>query len=145
MSEWKGLPDGFEPIQGTHYGFIYHIRNNVTGKRYIGSKQFFSHVKETRKSDPKFGKKVYKPSKWESYKSSNEKVAGWADEDITKTILMICGGKFELQYAECKALIDSKALLDDNFENYMLSSFMLGRPPASMRFDSLEEKYTNAK
>ena len=141
MSEWKGLTIGFEPELGKDYGFIYHIRNVVTGQRYIGSKQFFSHVKETKKSSPKFGKKVYKESNWRKYQSSNDKFKEMDPNDLVKTVIKIVDSKFMLTYEECRILIESKALLDDNYENYMLSSFLLGRAPAKNRFNSLEEKY----
>lgn len=132
MSEhnWIGL-EGFEPDPKKHFGFIYLITNK-NGQKYIGSKQFWSKRKESKKSDPKYGKFVVKESKWKMYQSSNKIVQGWASEEIEKKVICICGSKFELSYREIEALIKTKALLREDFENYMMGSNTIGRPPTYM-------------
>lgn len=76
-SHWHSLADLSEI--SNLFGFVYLIRNKVTGQLYIGKKQFWSerHLKvEGRKNR----KKVLSPSKWEKYTGS----CTYLNDDIKK-------------------------------------------------------------
>lgn len=89
----------------TAFGFVYAIRNKLTGQTYIGKKQFWSVTRKAVK-----GKKrrqvITKESDWKTYCSSSNSVA----EDIRKysesnfefLILSLHKTKSELSYAETK-------------------------------------------
>ena len=46
----------------THFGFVYLITNNVTGRMYVGKKQYYSYVK----------KKKNKELDWKNYTGSSK-------------------------------------------------------------------------
>lgn len=116
-------------------GFIYRIDNTRTGQYYIGKKSFWSRVKETKKSSPKYGKRVTKESNWRIYQSSNAEVQGWAISDCEYSVLYLCGSKYELAYREVQSLMECQALRDSNALNVMLGSNSIGRCPESFKIN----------
>lgn len=99
-------------------GFIYQITNLITGKKYIGRKNMTStRRKQVKlKSDPtrKKTKLVTKPSDWESYTSSSDKlnadIAQLGKENFRFEILSAHKSKSELNYAEVYQLVTRGAL-----------------------------------
>jgi hypothetical protein len=94
------------PVEGD-YGFVYEIINNVTGKKYIGKKFFWS-----RKTKQVKGKKkrYLAESDWKEYYGSNEEllkdVKELGQDKFTRTILKLCKSKGECSYFEAKFQFD---------------------------------------
>ncbi|MFQ2266828.1 hypothetical protein ACK321_12260 [Aeromonas hydrophila] len=122
-----------EAVLRDYEGFIYRIDNTRTGQYYIGKKSFWSRVKETKKSSPKYGKRVTKESNWKDYQSSNAEVQGWAISDCEHSVLYLCGSKYELAYREVQSLIECQALRDPVCMNQMMGSARIGRCPSSFK------------
>ncbi|WP_139737517.1 hypothetical protein [Aeromonas caviae] len=116
-----------------YYGFIYKLTNIKTGEWYIGSKQFWSHRKETKKSSQKYGKRVKKESDWRAYQSSSAIVSVWHSEDVLCEVLYLTSSKYEHSYREIQALIESEALRDEKSLNVMLGSKSIGRCPKDFK------------
>lgn len=124
---WIGL-DQMEPEPGIE-GFVYLIKNKVTGEWYIGKKSFWSRVTEKRKSDPKYGKRVTKESDWRTYQSSSDVVSSWPIEDIEKVCLKVCRSKYEVSYWELFYLFKLEGLRKPKCLNYMAGSQTIGKCP----------------
>jgi len=122
------------------YGFIYKLTNIKTGEWYIGSKQLWSHRKETKKSSPKFGKKVKKESDWRTYQSSSAIVSVWPSDDVLCEVLYHTSSKYEHTYREIQALIESHALRDEKSLNVMLGSKSIGRCPRDFKINTISIK-----
>lgn len=116
-----------------YYGFIYKLTNIKTGEWYIGSKQFWSHRKETKKSSQKYGKRVKKESDWRAYQSSSAIVSVWHSEDVLCEVLYLTSSKYEHSYREIQALIESHALREEKSLNVMLGSKSIGRCPKDFK------------
>ena len=57
--------------KGSHYGFVYIITNNITKRKYIGKKFFWS----TKRKQVNKKRKTYKvESDWQEYWSSSEEL-----------------------------------------------------------------------
>ena len=119
------------------FGFIYKITNGKTDEYYIGKKQVVSIRKR------KFGKKeiatledkrmkkyemVHKESDWKTYRSSNETVKGWFDDNekllqennrdkindrLSLEILSFCSNKKSLTYYELQEQFAHDVLGDE--------------------------------
>ncbi|WP_349918212.1 hypothetical protein [Aeromonas veronii] len=124
-----------ESIISNYIGFIYKLTNTKTGEWYIGSKNFYSHRKETKKSSPKYGKKVKKESDWKTYQSSSVVVSQWPSEDVLCEVLYLCMSKYEMAYRETQALMECEALRDRLSLNVMLGSKSIGRCPESFKIN----------
>lgn len=127
---WKGL-EQFEP-EPSYEGFVYIIKRISTGEWYLGKKSFWSRVKETKKSSPKFEKKVTKESNWKIYQSSSDVVSKWPEDDIEKVCLRICKSKYELSYYELFYLFKTEGLRKTLCLNYMAGSSTIGKCPDYM-------------
>ncbi|MCR6739090.1 hypothetical protein NVV56_09325 [Aeromonas dhakensis] len=116
-------------------GFVYRLTNIKTGQWYIGVKNRYSLRKETKKSSPKYGKKVKKESDWKTYQSSSVIASQWPIEDVHCEVLYLCSSKYEMAYREIQALIESNALRDRQSLNVMLGSKSIGRCPESFKIN----------
>lgn len=83
------------------FGFIYEIKNNNTGRRYIGRKQI--HLKRNTIRDA-----------WQTYTGSsaelNADIKMLGEGRFTFTILRLCSGKAELTYMEEKTQYERDVL-----------------------------------
>lgn len=122
-----------ESTINNYTGFIYKLTNIKTMEWYIGSKNFYSHRKETKKSSLKFGKRVKKESDWKVYQSSSVIVSQWPSDDIQCEVLYLCITKYEMAYREIQALMESEALRDHMSLNMMLGNKSIGRCPESFK------------
>lgn len=122
MWVYKGKPFTQAEYQNGMHSFVYCIKNNKTGRKYIGKKNF---------SARRDGK--YQFSNWETYQSSNKVVQQW--DDVQKVIVAVCYCAFESSYIEAALIIKSKALLSHEYENYMLGGVSIGACPNYMRVD----------
>ena len=95
------------------FGFIYMITNNITGRKYIGKKQFIS--KRSKKVKGKKNRTHFiKPSDWQSYWGSCEeliediKILG--EENFTREIIRLCNTKRDLTFGEIELQIKNDVL-----------------------------------
>lgn len=117
MTEWLYNGVIFTPPDPNPYeGFIYLIENNLTRKKYIGQKHFW-----TRRKNKSHGKKITKESDWKEYYSSSEElmeeVIKQGKENFTRTILHLCIYKKQMTFLEQKEQWDRNVLLSDDYYN----------------------------
>jgi hypothetical protein len=101
-----------------NYGFVYVITNQVTNKKYIGKKFFYS----SRTKQVKGKKKRLKvPSDWQTYFGSNEELKKdvniHGQEMFHREIIHLCKSKGECGYLEAKEQFVQGALESDKFYN----------------------------
>ena len=105
-----------------HYGFIYEIHNQTSGKKYIGRK-FFTRAKTVQVKGKK--KKTRGDSGWENYWGSNKELLIDIDllgkDNFTRTIIKLCTTRSECSYYESKEIFMRDALLDTNYYNAWVS------------------------
>ena len=100
MTHWTGLtpdPEGF-------YGFIYLITNKVSGRMYLGRKQYWSTTHKKPLKGKKRRRKVIKESDWKSYtgssKSLNEDIQDLGMKSFRFEVILQCKTKGSLTYNE---------------------------------------------
>jgi hypothetical protein len=98
-------------------GFIYKITNQKTGEYYIGKKQILSQKTLPPLKGFKRKRKVIKESNWQSYRSSNDVVKEWVDDDIKLEILRFCKSKKSLTYYELQEQFAHDVLSDPLAKN----------------------------
>lgn len=107
----KGSP--FDEPLDVHYGFVYLITNNTTGKKYIGKKLFWFKKTKILKGKKK---RYLAPSDWKTYygssKALSEDVSLYGKDVFTREILHLCKNKGECSYYEAKYQFDHAVLLN---------------------------------
>ena len=108
-------------------GFVYLIKNNVTGRRYIGKKLAkFSKttykvvkLKNGNKKRKKIRNKI--ESDWQLYYGSNielnEDIIKLGNDKFTREILYYCKSKAECSYVEAREQFNRKVLESDDYYN----------------------------
>jgi hypothetical protein len=107
---------------GDHFGFVYLITHNSTGRKYIGKKFFskagYKQVKGKRK-------KIRKNSDWMDYWGSNkelqEEVKLNGEDQYTREILHLCKTRSECSYWETWEIFVRHALMNDGYYNAWVS------------------------
>lgn len=94
-------------------GFVYVITNLITGKQYIGKKNFFSKKRIKLKS--KKNKKTIKTeSDWRNYFGSNltllSDIQNSNKINFKRNILFLCKSKAEMSYLEIQEQINKRVL-----------------------------------
>lgn len=93
------------------FAFVYIIRNLLTGKQYIGQKQFYTFKYKTIN---KKRKKVKVESDWKNYWSSSENlkhdIEVYGVNNFEREILHLCVSKGTVNYAEAKEQFDRRVL-----------------------------------
>lgn len=111
---YNGLPFSENLIDG-QYGFIYKIRNHLTGKLYIGKKLFWFKSSKQVKGKKK---KILIESDWRKYWGSNkvllEDINQLGVENFTREILHLCPSKGECNYWEVYEILNTHALRQPN-------------------------------
>lgn len=102
-------------------GFVYCITNLITGKQYIGKKNFFStrRVKVKNRTNKK---KIKKISDFGTYFGSSNlllaDVQTLGSDNFKREILHLCKSKGWMSYLETKEQIEREVLLKpDNYYN----------------------------
>lgn len=113
---------GTDQKECEHYGFVYVIKNNVTGRMYAGKKVLWSK----RTLPPLKGKTrkriVIKPSDWMKYWGSSKVVQAEIEkyglENFSREIIGLYPDKRETNYAELRFQIMHNVLdaVDENGE-----------------------------
>lgn len=131
LGHWK-LDDACLTPSKLPFGFIYVIKNKVTGQQYIGKKQCVSKIKRKPLKGKTRNRIDQKESDWKSYTGSskdlNEDIVKYGKENFSFTILEWCGSKWELGYKEIKKQIELDVILSEKFYNGILN-VRIGRPP----------------
>jgi hypothetical protein len=103
---------------GEDYGFVYIITNEVTGKKYIGKKFFYSAKTKQVKGKKK---KIKVPSDWQTYYGSNEElkkdVIIHGRESFRREIVHLCKSKGVCGYLEAKEQFVNGALESEDYYN----------------------------
>jgi len=105
-----------------HFGFVYLITHNQSGRKYIG-KKFFTKSKTKQVKGKK--KKTRVKSDWEDYYGSNKelldeiKING--KDNYTREILHLCRTRSECQYFETYEIFCRHALLSNGYYNQWCS------------------------
>lgn len=124
------------------FGFIYEIKNIVTGKKYIGKKQCNSKIKRKPLKGKKRNRIDYKVSDWREYTGSstdlNIDIERYGKESFIFTIIKACDSKWALAYYEIKEQIERDVIIRDDFYNGILN-VRIGRPPKS-EFEKLKKE-----
>jgi len=101
-TSWRYSGGDFDP--DLYYGFIYRIRFNLTGEKYIGKKTFHRTLKKKRMG----------PSDWKCYTSSSEHVNAlikeYGRDCFDFDIILLCKTKAIWSHAECNILHKLDAL-----------------------------------
>ena len=110
--------DFTEDMIGEDYGFVYIITNEVTGKKYIGKKFFYSSKTKQVKGKRK---KIKVPSDWQTYYGSNEElkkdVIIHGRESFRREIVHLCKSKGVCGYLEAKEQFVNGALESEDYYN----------------------------
>ena len=106
-----------EDIQD-HFGFVYLITHNPTGRTYIGKKFFSKAGYKTVKGKRK---KIRKPSDWLTYWGSNktllEDIQKNGEQHFRREILHLCTNRSDCAYLELREQIDRRVLESDGYYN----------------------------
>lgn len=124
---YNGEPLNEDDIPLKAIGFIY-IIEHVSGKKYVGKKLLTKAATKTVNGKKK---KYRKPSDWQEYWSSSpwlqEIIEQEGKENFTRTILMFCNAKGELNYAEEKLQYCWNVLESDAWYNSNIRSRIFGK------------------
>lgn len=107
MSKWQGLP----PKPNEFFGFCYLITNNITGRKYIGKKQYwklrprkYRSLKRPAYDKSNWREDCWTESDWEKYTGScdplNADIKEHGIENFTFEIISNHTCKGDLHYAE---------------------------------------------
>ncbi len=126
------------------FGFIYEIKNIITGRIYIGKKQCNSRIKRKPLKGKKRNRIDYRESDWRQYTGSstdlNADIEKFGKESFVFTIIKVCDSKWALAYYEIKEQIERDVIIKDDFYNGILN-VRIGRPPKS-EFEKLKKEAT---
>ena len=126
------------------FGFIYEIKNNITGKMYIGKKQCCSKIKRKPLKGKKRNRIDYKDSDWRIYTGSsvelNADIEKYGKDSFTFIIIRACDSKWALAYYEIKEQIKRDVIMSDSYYNGILN-VRIGRPPKS-EFEKIKNETT---
>lgn len=120
MSHWLYKGQIFNEVPDGAFGFIYRITNNVTGKKYIGRKYFYTtrRIKVAGKT-----RRTVKTveSKWQTYTGSSklltEDIKTVGKDKFTFEILAIGYTKGQVNYLEDNLQHKLNVLTDDQYYN----------------------------
>jgi hypothetical protein len=137
---WQNLPENLD--KDAHYAFVYLITNTVTGKKYIGKKQFWSRIKRKPLKGKKRNRIDHVKSDYETYYGSSNKlkedIEKYGKQSFTRQILAICGSKWEVAYAELYYQMKENVIFRDDYYNEIIN-VRLNNPPKNV---DLSSKYS---
>lgn len=99
---YEGRPFSEDDV-GDHFGFVYEITDNATGRKYIG-KKFFTKAGTRQVNGKK--RKTRKTSDWMKYWGSCKELVDLVKErgegEFTREIIRLCKTRGETSYQEAK-------------------------------------------
>lgn len=99
-----------------YIGFIYKITCNITGKFYIGRKNFFTNITKAPLKGFKRKRKIKKESDWITYTSSsnelNDMILKNGKDNFTFEIMHLCTSKSEMSYYEVYYIMLSGSMIN---------------------------------
>ena len=112
-----------EDMEG-YVGFVYHITNTKTDKKYIGKKLFrFSRKKSVKGQKRK--RRFIIESDWSTYYGSNKEllkdVELLGEEHFHREILKLCRTKGEMSYWETYYQFQNNVLFREDYYNQFIS------------------------
>jgi len=119
------------------FGFVYVIKNKVTGRIYVGKKVFWNNLKkkltktelaeQTGPGRKPTHKRVTKESNWITYWGSNKELLAdikeLGEENFERRILKLCKSKKELTYYELHYQCKEEVLLTNTYNDNILGKF----------------------
>ena len=124
---YNGKPFTSDDI-GEHFGFVYHIANNLNSRQYIGRKYFWQFRTPKGKK-----RKVKSESDWKNYYGScpelKEDIIKFGRENFSRTILSLHKTKGKTNFEETRQLFVNGVLTEslDNGVPAFYNSNILGR------------------
>lgn len=107
-----------ENVVNDYYGFVYLIRNKISGKSYIGRKYF---TKASSRQVKGKRRRCRKESDWKDYWGSSkrllEDIEKIGKENFERSILRLCKTRGECNYWEAKYQFEYDVLSGDNYYN----------------------------
>ena len=107
-----------ENVVNDYYGFVYLIRNKISGKSYIGRKYF---TKASSRQVKGKRRRCRKESDWKDYWGSSkrllEDIEKIGKENFERSILRLCKTRGECNYWEAKYQFEYDVLTSDNYYN----------------------------
>ena len=114
-SPWTFEGSNFPTAPEDMIGFVYLITNNVTGKKYVGKKLFWSKVTKPPLKGQKRKRRSLKESDWKTYLSSSDELKRQIEEygidNFSREIIKLCADRGVLSYYEAKYQFDNDVLM----------------------------------
>lgn len=119
---WTFIGIPYEEVMKDHIGFVYIITNKLTGRRYLGKKNFFfSKTKQVKGKKKRFKAE----SDWKTYYGSSaelqEDIDKFGKEHFKRDIIRLCRSKAEFSYYEAKFQFEYNVLESDDWYNGWIS------------------------
>jgi hypothetical protein len=132
MRTWIYENKEYVEMNPIYFGFIYIITNEITGRKYIGKKQFNSY-RSKKVKDKKRRKHFVLESDWKDYWGSCEElledIQKFGEENFKREILKLCKTKGDLTYSEVELQIKADCLtaLDEKGNRLYYNSNIMSR------------------
>ena len=128
LHNWTFNGEPFLELEDTSFqGFVYLITNNLSGRRYIGRKYFWSLRKKRKTKKNPSTRRQRSESDWKDYWSSSDYVHAdikeFGIENFTREILMICKTRGDCNRIETMLLWENRVLETDDFYNETVGNF----------------------
>jgi hypothetical protein len=132
MRIWIYENEEVQEIPEGCFGFVYLITNKITGRKYIGKKQFNSY-RSKKVKDKKRRKRYILESDWKEYWGSCEElledIKELGEDNFSREILRLCKTKRDLTYSEVELQIKADVLtaLDEKGNRLYYNSNIMSR------------------
>tara|TARA_R110002110_G_scaffold7140_2_gene36249 strand:+ start:371 stop:826 length:456 start_codon:yes stop_codon:yes gene_type:complete len=140
MTTWINFPENPED----YIGFIYYVKNTVTGNYYIGKKQLLKKTRLKANKTRKRDKIVWKDNDVEKYYGSSSALLADIEElgkdKFERHVIEMCTSKWHMSYSELMWQIEFNALMDENSYNGILN-IRLNKAPKN--YIDIERKREN--
>lgn len=126
MSEWIYNNTAVtDDIVDGYIGFVYIIRNLISGKAYIGKKRLTKKTTKPPLKGTKRKRVTITSSDWRNYFGSNDDlladVKELGSDKFERKILRLCKSLGECSYFEAKYQFSSDCILSEEYYNHWIS------------------------